>query len=61
MFRTLRVTSLWNYFYNRIPRIIMYAINDVQQRVFVHCVFPVFIIDPKIYFCKFFFVKYELK
>ena len=36
------VTSLWNYFYNRIPRIIMYISNDAQQRVFIHCAFPVF-------------------
>ena len=36
-------TSLWNYFYNPIPRIIMYASNDAQRRVFVHCTLPVFI------------------
>ena len=27
-----------------IPRIIMYASNDAQRRVFVHCAFPVFLI-----------------
>ena len=26
-----------------IPRGIMYASNDVQQQIFVHCAFPVFI------------------
>ena len=26
-----------------IPRIIMYASNDVQQRVFIYCAFPVFL------------------
>ena len=43
VFHALMVTSLWNYFYSQISRIIMHASNDVQQQVFVHCTFVVFI------------------